>query len=92
MFGEEYEEVLNGKYLGERIYSKYTVKLYHWKERFYEVSFEYCDDDIWSIKPLEDESTIELYIEAMNRTGIPEIAHWDQIENLREAGKLYNLS
>ncbi|WP_340112936.1 hypothetical protein [Maribellus mangrovi] len=77
----------DAKCLAERV-SGLTYKLFFWRNSFYEVSYTYGSDDIKRIEHLENESTLNLYIEAMHHTGEPDTCERDQDENLNKTGKI----
>ena len=76
-----------GKYIAERVFSIFSIKLYLWKVRFYEVFFEYCDNNILRVEQVDYDNILDLYIESMTRTGTPPISEWDKEENLSKMGK-----
>ena len=84
----EKQVLAEGKYLAKRVMHNYSLELYLWNDRFFEVAREYCQDCILKVQAVEDNTILDLYIQAMTRTGSPHICDRDRFENLREVGKL----
>lgn len=80
--------ITGGKYIAERVFSIFNIKLYLWEGSFYEVFFEYCDEKILRVEKVSDDAILDLYIEAISRKGKPTISEWDKEENLGNVGRM----
>ncbi|MDX8340555.1 hypothetical protein SLH46_15250 [Draconibacterium sp. IB214405] len=78
----------DAQYLARRVWKNYIVKLYLWMDAYYEVWYEYGADYIFKIDQLNSINDLDLYIEAMHRTGTPKPSDRDRIEKLNETGQI----
>ncbi|KJF45391.1 hypothetical protein [Draconibacterium sediminis] len=78
----------DAKYLARRVFHHHEIKLYSWQGSFYEVNTIYGTNSIWDIRRINNASTLDLYIEAMHRIGMPEPGGRDLYGTLNETGQI----
>lgn len=65
---EQYELISNkGKYIGVRVYFNYSINLYLLDDIFHELWYFRPSNVVERIDVIEDEKTLNLYIDFMNK-------------------------